>query len=48
MAVAELGKALHALGKHEAGDEHLHSAQALLTQLNSPQAAAVTALLNRK
>ncbi|QUQ70736.1 AfsR/SARP family transcriptional regulator [Kutzneria sp. CA-103260] len=48
MAVAELGKALHALGKHELGDEHLHSAQTLLTELNSPQAAAVSALLNKK
>jgi DNA-binding SARP family transcriptional activator len=48
MAVAELGKALHALGKHDQGDEHLHSAQTLLTELNSPQAAAVAALLDRK
>ncbi|EWM15653.1 regulatory protein AfsR [Kutzneria sp. 744] len=48
MAVAELGKALHALGKHELGDEHLQSAQTLLTELNSPQAAAVSALLNKK
>ena len=48
LAVAELGKALHALGKHDLGDEHLHSAQTLLTELNSPQAAAVSALLNKK
>lgn len=48
MAVAELGKALHALGKHELGDEHLHTAQTLLTELNSPQAAAISALLNKK
>jgi DNA-binding SARP family transcriptional activator len=48
MAVAELGKALHGLGKHELGDEHLHSAQTLLTELNSPQAAAISALLNKK
>ncbi|HTI26800.1 MAG TPA: BTAD domain-containing putative transcriptional regulator [Kutzneria sp.] len=48
MAVAELGKALHGLGNHELGDEHLHSAQTLLTELNSPQAAAISALLNKK
>ncbi|WP_025361287.1 AfsR/SARP family transcriptional regulator [Kutzneria albida] len=48
MAVAELGRALHALGKHDRGDEHLRSARTMLTDLNSPQAAAVSALLDRK
>jgi DNA-binding SARP family transcriptional activator len=48
LAVAELGHALHALGKHDHADEHLRTARTLLTDLNSPRAAAVNALLDKK